>query len=473
MSRAPGVEIQYAPSQSLSISIGAAMSVPVFVGPFICRNNHSDRCMAIDNWRDFQDKFVTDNFTVSIAITSTPPEVSPPEKNKEETQEEKWTYSHALRAVDNVYAYQIYLYFLNGGGRCYILPLELEVASTRKKRASQTKGNEDKLAELPKIISGYPDITLLVWCGDDGDKADVYQSFFTLLSDDKHPYFLLTDVKKKDETPVLSDNASVGVWGPHVTVEWHPLNPDDEQISLTGYMDEKTSEEGTEDPTTLAALKIRNDLLYNELRTAVDQKVASVATEQVLSPVTLVAGQFAKVERLRGIWWSPAGMDVVLQGISGVYQHLSEDEHASLNEQGINVLRDFRRPTAGIRIFGARTRKLDDDWRFISARRLYQMIARDISSALQKIVFAPNTERTWNNVRSAAETYLHDLWQRGGLVGDHQEKAFFVRIGKGSTMSQTDINNGIMNVEIGFRAVRPAEFIVLRFSQIMAMNDVS
>lgn len=472
MSRAPGVHIEYLPSNSLSIPTSASMAVPVLIGPFVPNNETTEACIAIESWQDFVQQFGGSSLTASVLIESIlKPEDLGGDKQREGPGE--WTYTSTVTVALYPQVEVVRLYFSNGGGRCYIYPLELSDATAGSKRAQNknTRDNEAALAALSQNIRGIADITLLLWCGGDEKKSIVYDALSELVSDLAAPYFLLTDVKSKTEDPVITANPSVGVWTPHIQIPWPPALPGDGEISVSGYLD--NTKLPSEASPTLIKLKQRNITLYEEIKAMLaDEYMAVTGTEEEIgrtySPTPLVAGQICRIDSQRGVWWAPAGMNVVLQGIEGVSEHLSEAEHAVLNEKGINAIRYFNQPTSGFRVFGARTQQPDsDEYRFINVRRLCQMVVRDIGSALQRLVFAPNVAPTWQAARSGITAYLYSLWQQGGLVGSSQENAFFVNVGLGITMSDADILNGMMIVEVGIKASRPAEFIVLRFSQIM------
>jgi phage tail sheath protein FI len=116
-------------------------------------------------------------------------------------------------------------------------------------------------------------------------------------------------------------------------------------------------------------------------------------------------------------------------------------------------------------IWGARTLDDSDDWRYVSVRRHFNSVERDIGTAMQPMVFEPNNRPTWEKVRSAITNYLYSLWKSGALVGGTEKEAYFIEIGEGITMTSDDIAQGKMIVKVGMSAVRPAEFIVLQFTQ--------
>ncbi len=137
-----------------------------------------------------------------------------------------------------------------------------------------------------------------------------------------------------------------------------------------------------------------------------------------------------------------------------------------MNDAGINAIRHFT--GKGTLIWGARTLDQTDNWRYIPVRRLFNTAERDIKRAMRFAVFEPNSQPTWKRVQTAIDNYLYQLWQQGALAGNKPQEAYFVQIGKDITMSEDDIQQGKMIVKVGMAAVRPAEFIILQFSQYVA-----
>ncbi|WP_350307151.1 phage tail sheath family protein [Photorhabdus viridis] len=181
-----------------------------------------------------------------------------------------------------------------------------------------------------------------------------------------------------------------------------------------------------------------------------------------IPPSAAIAGVYCSVDRTRGVWKAPA--NAILQGVVKPKFKVTDDLQGSYNTgKAINMIREF--PNTGVTVWGARTLEDKDNWRYIPVRRLFNSAERDIKNAMSFAVFEPNSQPTWERVRSAINNYLYSLWQQGGLAGTKPDEAYFVRIGKGVTMTEDDINKGWMIVKIGMAAVRPAEFIILQFSQ--------
>lgn len=186
-------------------------------------------------------------------------------------------------------------------------------------------------------------------------------------------------------------------------------------------------------------------------------------------PSAAMAGIYAAVDNSRGVWKAPA--NVSLSSVLGPVKIINDDLQKDLNVdtvagKSINAIRKFT--GKGTLVWGART--LDgnsNEWRYISVRRFYNMVEESVKKAAGSFVFEPNDANTWVKVKSMIENYLTLLWREGALAGAKAEHAFFVKIGLGVTMTADDILNGRMNVEIGMAVVRPAEFIILKFSHKM------
>ncbi len=186
----------------------------------------------------------------------------------------------------------------------------------------------------------------------------------------------------------------------------------------------------------------------------------------VLPPSGAIAGVYAKVDNLRGVWKAPA--NVGLNSVNEPVVKLSSKDQEGLNidevaGKSINVIRAFT--GKGNLVWGARTLAgNDNEWRYVPVRRFFNMVEESVKKATEQFVFEPNDANTWVRIRSMIENFLTNQWRAGALAGAKTDEAFYVRVGLGQTMTAQDILNGILNVEIGMAAVRPAEFIVLKFS---------
>jgi hypothetical protein len=189
----------------------------------------------------------------------------------------------------------------------------------------------------------------------------------------------------------------------------------------------------------------------------------------ILPPSGAIAGVYAMVDSTRGVWKAPA--NVSLFGVVGLTEIIDSKEQADLNVdvvagKSINAIRPFT--GKGILVWGARTLAgNDNEWRYIPVRRFFNMVEESVKKSTYWAVFEPNDANTWVKVRGMIENYLIQKWREGALAGATPKDAFFVRCGLGTTMTAQDILEGRMNVEIGMAVVRPAEFIILKFSHKM------
>ena len=202
------------------------------------------------------------------------------------------------------------------------------------------------------------------------------------------------------------------------------------------------------------------------------KQLVSKASEvlNLLPPSGAIAGVYASVDRERGVWKAPA--NVSLNAVIGPAVKISHEQQAEFNVdvnagKSVNIIRSFT--GKGTLVWGARTLAgNDNEWRYISVRRFFNFVEESVKKATEQFVFEPNDANTWVRVQAMIENFLNTLWRQGALQGVKPEHAFYVAVGLGKTMTPLDILEGRMIIEIGMAAVRPAEFIILRFSHKMA-----
>jgi phage tail sheath protein FI len=182
---------------------------------------------------------------------------------------------------------------------------------------------------------------------------------------------------------------------------------------------------------------------------------------RLVPPSGVVAGVFARTDARRGVWKAPAGVDV--HGVVGLSEDYTDSRQDLLNPNAVNVLREF--PQRGIVVWGARTVSNDTEWRYVSVRRLANMIELSVTSGTQWAVSEPNDAALWTGVRASVEEFLLGLWKDGALTGAKPKDAFFVRTGLGETMTGQDVAEGRLIVTIGFAPLKPAEFTILTITQ--------
>ncbi|MFZ6657630.1 phage tail sheath family protein [Undibacterium sp. TJN19] len=192
------------------------------------------------------------------------------------------------------------------------------------------------------------------------------------------------------------------------------------------------------------------------------------ASVNLLPPAAAMAGVYARTDHTFGVFQAPANTTIInaVSPAVNINDEQQADLNMPLNGLAVNAIRSF--PGAGLLVWGARTLAGNsDDWRYISVRRTVMMLEQSIKFALQAYVFQPNISLTWNSVNASISNFLNSQWKAGALIGSKPSEAYSVSVGSGSTMTEQDIYNGLMNVSVSVALVRPAEFIIMSFQQEM------
>lgn len=374
--------------------------------------------------------------------------------------------------------YSIQHYFTNGGGPCYIVSVGADTADT----------DEAELDDGLKKLESYDEPTLIV-IPDAVRLSDAlgYGLMNKALEqcNKLQDRFTIMDVKAVSDTQQVDGGGNPVVDGGGNPVLLTPIqsfrqaiNGDIEKAKYgAAYYpflkstfshnfsdDTKITIEATDIPTTtIDTIKATHNDVYNKI------KAALKAMAIIIPPSGAVAGLYAAVDASRGVWKAPANVQVT--GITGPSIIITDEAQKDLNVdtvggKSINAIRAFT--GKGTLIWGARTLAGNDsEWKYVPVRRLFIMVEESVKKASGRFVFEPNDANTWVKVRAMIENYLTLLWRDGALAGAKAEHAFFVRVGLGQTMTAQDILDGRMIVEIGMAAVRPAEFIILRFMHKM------
>jgi hypothetical protein len=179
------------------------------------------------------------------------------------------------------------------------------------------------------------------------------------------------------------------------------------------------------------------------------------------APAGTIAGIDARIDKAIGPWKAPAGLEARANSVKSLTKRFADVDQEILNPLGINLLRDF--PQHGIVAWSAHTLSLAADWKYVPVRRLANLIERSLQEGLQWAAFEPNVESLWSALRQNIGEFMHMLFKRGAFPGNRPQDAYFVKC-DASTMTQADIDQGNCLVEIGFAAVKPAEFVLLRIA---------
>ena len=184
-------------------------------------------------------------------------------------------------------------------------------------------------------------------------------------------------------------------------------------------------------------------------------------------PCGAVAGIFARTDTQRGVWKAPAGLDATLVGVPQLSVSLTDPENGELNPLGVNCLRAI--PAAGRIVWGSRTLQGNDrlasEWKYIPVRRTALFIEESLYRGTQWVVFEPNDEPLWAQIRLNIGAFMHNLFRQGAFQGKTPREAYFVKCDK-ETTTQNDINLGIVNIVVGFAPLKPAEFVIIKIQQI-------
>ena len=185
------------------------------------------------------------------------------------------------------------------------------------------------------------------------------------------------------------------------------------------------------------------------------------------APCGAVAGVMARTDGRRGIWKAPAGNDATLNGVVELTARLTDGENGMLNPLGVNCLRAF--PVTGRVVWGARTLRgadqLASEWKYLPVRRLALFIEESLFRGTQWVVFEPNDEPLWAQIRLNLGGFMHNLFRQGAFQGSSPREAYFVKCDR-ETTTQNDIDQGIVNIVVGFAPLKPAEFVVIKLQQI-------
>ena len=370
--------------------------------------------------------------------------------------------------------YALRMYFDNGGGPCYIVAVDTYASG------AGTVGLGDLTTGL-NAVESYDEPTLLVF--PDATSIGTVANYYTLMnraltqSQKLGDRFTIIDMYN-DDAATLRASATLGngtnllkygaAYHPFLkTIYNYSFLEEDVDINHNVTDESAATSAGTFDGASLDQLSDSSEpvfdlVMYNLLKLEIEKLTLT------LPPSTSVAGIYARVDSIRGVWKAPANESVnsTMEPSIKITHEQQEDLNVHTSGKSINAIRSFA--GKGIMVWGARTLAgNDNEWRYVPVRRFFNMVEESVKKATEQFVFEPNDANTWVKVRAMIENFLILQWRAGALTGAKPDQAFYVRVGLGETMSADDILNGIMNVEIGMAAVRPAEFIILKFSHKM------
>lgn len=316
-------------------------------------------------------------------------------------------------------------------------------------------------SEEASLATPSADMTTWMDANLEATLADLHAKLFKLQQDDTEGKLmgsLTSNATNVYDLLGIIDEADMTNNGIYTTLE--DQKDTDELFALKGAIDALG---GVTTLPSLADLKVDNNALYNKIKLEIGLLPVKLA------PSATMAGIYAKVDADRGVWKAPA--NVGLNYVYGPSVNISHDEQKDLNVdtkagKSVNAIRSF--VGKGNLVWGARTLAgNDNEWRYVSVRRFFNMAEESIKKASEQFVFEPNDKNTWVRVKAMIDNFLTQQWRAGALAGPTPEKAFYVSVGLGETMTAQDVLEGNMIIEIGMAVVRPAEFIILKFSHKM------
>lgn len=448
----PGVYIQEVSTLPASV-VGVETAIPAFIG----YTENDVEPARITSFLEFENTFggpadVTGSFIdVTVTTSGTVHTVTAP------TSFPTPTY---------ILYYCMQLYFANGGGPCYVVSAGAYKSTGTAVEKSDLKTALDKLeyydeptlivipeaVRLSNTLSGELVKDVLAQCADLQDRFGIFDTTDPSVSGS------IAGFRDNTGTQNLKYGACYYPWL-NSTIPFPDEAIQIDHAAFTSANNETIAElkVTAETNTTVAAY-------LNEVLPQIQKAFAGQTL--TLPPSAAMAGIYATVDRTRGVWKAPA--NISLNGISGPTLKITNTEQGDLNVdatsgKSINAIRSFT--GKGTLVWGSRTLAgNDNEWRYVPVRRLFNYVEESIQKATEFVVFEPNDANTWQRVKAMCENFLTGVWRDGGLAGATTKEAFYVNIGLGSTMTAQDILEGKLIVEIGMAAVRPAEFIVLKFS---------
>lgn len=444
--RTPGVYVQEVSIFPPSVT-SVATAIPAFIG---YTNKAAGTIARISSMNDYVDNFGGPNKYVIVNV-GTP-----------------GTASVTFAPNNFILYYVMQMYFANGGGPCYVISTG-DYQSTPSESHFATAWNTGAafaklvLEDEPTLIV-MPELQLL-----GADKAYGVYVHALAQCERLQDRFVIMDVNANPVTPgtnVITElRDRIGTQNLKYGAAYYPdlvtsLSYPASAVTFTGNGDLGIS-------MTMADAIASTNATIAGAWLSVEKAVRKALDAQTITlpPSGAIAGVYAATDRSRGVWKAPA--NVSLNGVLKPSVTITHDDQQDLNVptngKAVNAIRSFT--GKGTLVWGARTLAgNDNEWRYVPVRRLFIMIEESVRKATEFVVFEPNDANTWLKVKTMIENYLSNLWKDGALAGAVPKDAFFVKVGLNQTMTAQDILEGKLIVEMGLAAVRPAEFVILRFS---------
>ena len=465
--KTPGVYIQEIQKFPPSIA-QVETAIPVFIGyTEQARLDGRDVYMEpqrISSYLEFLDIFGNPQIEEQLIVTFESQQQGTRKIKEAVTADFDW--DNGLTPSNHIMNYALRSYFANGGGPCWII----SVAAYLDYRAQIPS---TLLTEALEYAGRLDEPTLIIFPEGQGMEVGEYHTLLKRAISEAARLgdrFVIMDIHQTGRgfTRTQEVNQAVDEFRQAMS----DLNVDRSKYGAAYFPNIHTSADYEFNETSITVRKIVNGVLQSEdafdTLTNFEKAQARLAVRKLgiaLPPSASVAGVYARVDNSRGVWKAPANEG--FNDIINLNVRLDDLQQESLNVDvnngfSVNVIRTFT--GRGIRIWGARTLAgNDNEWRYIPVRRFFNMVEESVKKATYQFVFEPNDANTWIRIQGMIENFLVLQWRAGALQGSTPEKAFYVSVGLGKTMTALDILEGRLIVEIGMAVVRPAEFIILRF----------
>lgn len=360
--------------------------------------------------------------------------------------------------------YSIRIYFENGGGPCYIL----SVGTFSNPQQVVLKGNYGSvhfgLLDGLNKLSEVEDITLIAIPEAVKLAADDYSLLVkSVLShcNSMGNRFAIFDLYDGDNsTPDINYNRSLfgtkylgcgSAYFPFIRTKMiHYVCSDGHNVEVE-YEGERIS---------LGFLRSKNYILYKFVRRELNNLFV------ILPPSGAVAGIYVTTDRTKGVWKSPA--NIKLNGVVQPVVSIDNQLYDIFNEdpQSRKSINNIKTVTGkGVQVLGSRTlASSENEGKYIPVNRFSGMVLESLKQSTSWVIFENNDATTWAKICLIIENYLTLKWQEGALAGLNHQSSFYVKCGLGETMTEQDMLDGKISIEIGLAMIRPFEFTVLSFT---------
>lgn len=358
--------------------------------------------------------------------------------------------------------YSLMSFYENGGGSCYIISVG----------GYSNRGTISQKALLIglKMAGNVADITLIVY--PDGINMKLASDYYSVVNQSLYQCktlkdrFMVCDVCIQND-PAINDiaffrenlvNTTDGLkhgaaYYPYLEMQFdYHYNAKDVKVNKDGAN------------MSLDTLEVSNNPLFK----LIEKHIKNIPF--MLPPSAAIVGIYNQVDRSRGVWKAPANVNIDLAIKPTIKINNYDQEKLNVDELAgisINAIRSFTGKGSAV-VWGARTLAgNDNEWRYIPVRRFSNMVNASVKKGTLQFVFEPNDSNTWVRIKAIILNFLYKLWKAGALAGSTPQYAYYVKVGLNETMTAQDILEGSLHIEIGMAVIRPAEFIILKFSHKM------